>query len=115
MVDLLVVFLAVFAFQQVPVAALGASGAVLAGVGYVLAANQVADGIRSRAAVGRRGSVALLLVGAIAVRLPTAGPGVAVAAHVAGFVMGAVAGRVRALDAGNRSGQPPPRGGGGAA
>ena len=86
-----------------PVAVLGASGAVLAGVGYLLAANRLADGVLSRAALGRRGSVALLLVVAIAVTLLTAGPGVAVVAHFAGFAVGAIAGRVGVLDAGRRT------------
>ena len=86
-----------------PVAVLGASGAVLAGVGYLLAANRVADGILSRAALGRRGSAVLLLAVAVAVTLLTAGPGVAVVAHFAGVAVGAVAGRVGVLNAGRRA------------
>lgn len=83
----------------VPVAVLGASGAVLAGVGYLLAANRLSDGVLARANVGRRGSVALLVGVAVAVTLLTAGPGVAVVAHFTGFVLGAVAGRLGILGA----------------
>ncbi len=80
-----------------PVAVLGASGAVLAGVGYLLAGNRLTGGVLSRANLGRRGSAAALLAVAVAVTLLTAGPGVAVVAHFTGFAVGAVAGRVGIL------------------
>ncbi len=86
-----------------PVAVLGASGAVLAGVGYLLAGNRVAGGVLSRVDLGRRGSAALLIGVAVAVTLLTAGPGVAVVAHFTGFAVGAVAGRTGVLHVGRRT------------
>ena len=86
-----------------PVAVLGASGAVLAGFGYLLAGNRLTGGVLSRLDLGRRGSVALLAGLAAAVTLLTAGPGVAVVAHLTGFTVGAVAGRVGVLRAGPRT------------
>jgi membrane associated rhomboid family serine protease len=85
-----------------PVAVLGASGAVLAGFGYVLASNRVAGGVLSRLDLGRRGSAALLLALAVAVTVVTVGPGVAIVAHFTGFVVGAVAGRLGVLRVGRR-------------
>ena len=80
-----------------PTAVLGASGAILACFGYVLAGNRLAGGLLSRVDLGRRGAVALLALAAGVVTLLTAGPGVAVVAHATGFVLGVVAGRVRLL------------------
>ena len=88
-----------------PVAVLGASGAVLAGFGYVLADNRLAGGVLSWAGLGRRGSVALLIAVAAVVTLVTFGPGVAVVAHFTGFVVGALAGRGGVLRAGGRQGR----------
>jgi len=85
-----------------PVAVLGASGAILACFGYVLAGNRITGGLLSRIDPGRRGAVALLVAAAVAVTLLTAGPGVAVVAHATGFVLGLVAGRLGLLDAGSR-------------
>jgi membrane associated rhomboid family serine protease len=85
---------------------LGASGAVLAGVGYLLAGNRLSDGVLTRANLGRRGSAALLVGGAIGVTLLTAGPGVAVVAHFTGFVLGAVAGRLGILGAADSPDRP---------
>jgi membrane associated rhomboid family serine protease len=84
-----------------PVAVLGASGAVLAGLGYLLAGNRLTGGVLSWTDLSRRGSAALLLAVAAAVTLLTAAPGVAVVAHFTGFALGAVAGRVGVLRAGN--------------
>ena len=89
-----------------PVAVLGASGAVLAGVGYLLAGNRLSDGVLTRANLGRRGSAALLVGVAIGVTLLTAGPGVAVVAHFTGFVLGAVAGRLGILGAADSPDRP---------
>jgi membrane associated rhomboid family serine protease len=60
----------------------------------------------TRAALGRRGSAALLVGVALAVTLVTAGPGVAVVAHFTGFALGAVAGRFRILGAANPPDRP---------
>lgn len=88
-----------------PVAVLGASGAILAGFGYVLAGNRVVGGVLSRLDLGRRGSTALLLCVAVAVTLLTAGPGVALVAHCTGFAVGAVAGRLGVLRVDRRTGR----------
>lgn len=85
-----------------PVAVLGASGAILACFGYVLAGNRLTGGVLSRVDLGRRGSVALLLVVAVAVTLATVGPGVAIVAHFTGFAVGAVAGRTGVLRVGRQ-------------
>lgn len=85
-----------------PIAVLGASGAVLAGVGYLLAGNRLTGGVLSRVDLGRRGSAALLVAVAVGVTLLTAGPGVAVVAHFTGFALGTVAGRLGVLRVGSR-------------
>lgn len=80
-----------------PAAVLGASGAVLALYGYVLAGNRLAGGLLARLELGRRGRVALVVAAALAVTLLTAGPGVALVAHGVGFALGLVAGRLGLL------------------
>lgn len=79
------------------VAVLGASGAVLALYGYVLASNRLTGGVLSRLGLGRRWKVALVIVLALAVTWVTSGPGVAPVAHFTGFAVGLVAGRYRVL------------------
>ena len=79
------------------VAVLGASGAILALYGYVLAGNPLTGGLLSWVELGRRGKVLLVAGIAIAVTVLTAGPGVALVAHFTGFVLGLVAGRRRVL------------------
>lgn len=81
-------------------AVLGASGAILALYGYVLAGNPLAGGLIDRLNLGRRGRLALLAAVAVLVTLLTAGSDVALVAHAAGFVLGLVAGRVRLLHVG---------------
>jgi membrane associated rhomboid family serine protease len=79
------------------VAVIGASGAVLALYGYVLVGNRVVDGLFSRVDIGRRATIAVIVIVALAVTLSTAGGGVALVAHFVGFVVGIVAGRGRVL------------------
>lgn len=81
-----------------PTAVLGASGAILACFGYVLAGNRLTGGLLSRVDLDRRTRVALLVAAAVAITVLTAGPGVAIVAHATGFVLGLVAGRVGILD-----------------
>ncbi|MFA9417133.1 rhomboid family intramembrane serine protease [Natrinema sp. HArc-T2] len=76
---------------------LGASGAVFALLGYLVASNRLSNGLASLVDVPGWLS-ALVFVGlAIGVTLATASPGVAVLAHFAGFLVGALAGRARLL------------------
>jgi membrane associated rhomboid family serine protease len=89
-----------------PGAVLGASGAILACVGYLLAGNRLTGGLLSRLELGPRGSAVLLVVAAVAVTVLTAGPGVAVVAHVTGFLLGVAAGRLGVLDTGSGRGGP---------
>ncbi|OLZ42605.1 rhomboid family intramembrane serine protease [Natrinema saccharevitans] len=79
---------------------LGASGAVFALLGYLLASNRLSSGLGSIVDVPPWLS-ALVVVGlAVAVTAATASPGVALLAHFTGFVVGAVAGRARVLAVG---------------
>lgn len=78
---------------------LGASGAVFGLAGYLLAGNAVTDAVLSWLPLGGRAKVVVLLAVAVAATLATAAPGVALVAHFTGFVLGAVAGRAKLLDA----------------
>ncbi|MFB6219597.1 MAG: rhomboid family intramembrane serine protease [Halobacteriaceae archaeon] len=80
-----------------PTAVLGASGAVLALYGYVLAGNRLTGTLVGRFDPGPRARLVVYGAVAAAVALLTAGPGVAVVAHVAGFLLGALAGRAGLL------------------
>lgn len=79
-------------------AVLGASGAILACFGYVLAGNRLTAGFLSRVELDRRTRIGLFVAAAVVVTVLTAGPGVAVVAHATGFVLGLAAGRVGVLD-----------------
>lgn len=78
-------------------AVLGASGAVLALYGYVLGGNPLTGGLLGRVDLGRRAELAVLAGVALAVVVLTAGPGVAIVAHVVGALLGWVAGRAHLL------------------
>lgn len=91
--------LLVGALTGTPVAVLGASGAILALYGYVLAGNPITGGVLAAVNLGRRAKAVLVAVAALAVTVLTAGPGVALVAHFTGFGMGVVAGRVGMLRA----------------
>jgi membrane associated rhomboid family serine protease len=80
------------------VAVIGASGAVLALYGYVLAGNPLTGGLLARFDLGRRARTALLVGVALAVTVLTAGAGVALVAHFTGVALGVVGGRFRVLD-----------------
>lgn len=89
--------LLVGALLGTPVAVLGASGAVLALYGYVLAGNPITGGVLGAVDPGRLGKA---LAVAFVVTVLTAGPGVALVAHFTGFGVGLVAGRVGVLRVG---------------
>lgn len=80
-----------------PTAVLGASGAILALYGYVLAANPLSEGLLARVQFGGRATVAVVAAATVLVTVLTAGPGVALVAHVAGFTLGLAAGRAHVL------------------
>lgn len=78
-------------------AVLGASGAILALYGYVLAGNRITGGLLDRIDLGRRGTVVVLAAIVLLVTWFTAGSGVALVAHATGLVVGLVTGRFRIL------------------
>jgi membrane associated rhomboid family serine protease len=81
---------------------LGASGAVLALYGYVLAGTPITGWVLGAVDIGRRGRAVLAVVAALVVTALTAGPDVALVAHVTGFGMGVVAGRAGVLGEASR-------------
>ncbi len=82
---------------------LGASGAVFALLGYLLAANRLSDAFASVITVPRWVTIAIFLVLAAIVTLATAQPGVALVAHFSGFLLGLVAGRAGVLGPGSHA------------
>ena len=81
-------------------AVLGASGAILALVGYLLSGNLATESLLGRVTLSRRAWVVVVAVLALGVVLATGGPGVALTAHVTGFLLGLGAGRLHVLRAG---------------
>lgn len=77
---------------------LGASGAILALLGYLVAGNPVSSSILDKFKLGRRVQLAIFAVLAIVVTLLTSAPGVALIAHFTGFLLGLLAGRAGVLD-----------------
>jgi membrane associated rhomboid family serine protease len=82
-------------------AVLGASGAVLALYGYVLAGNRLTTFLADRLNVGASIEWLLALTIAAVLTWMTASPGVALIAHFTGILLGLAAGRLDVL-------QPPP-------
>ncbi|WP_224447851.1 rhomboid family intramembrane serine protease [Haloprofundus salilacus] len=79
------------------VGVIGASGAIFALAGYLLAANPVTDSVLDRLNLNGRTQIALLVGAAVFVAALGAGPNVAIVAHGTGFVLGLLAGRLRLL------------------
>ena len=93
----------------VDVGVLGASGAVFALLGYLLASNPFAEGLSSIVDVPRWAVLFVFVVLAITVTLATASPQAALIAHFTGFLLGLVAGRARILRVSQRhAGRGPP-------
>ncbi|MDR5673229.1 rhomboid family intramembrane serine protease [Halalkaliarchaeum sp. AArc-GB] len=84
-------------------AVLGASGAVFALMGYLLAGNRVSAALFDRVEVSPRLQLALFVVVAVVVTIATGGPGVALVAHFTGFVLGLIAGRLQILSVADRN------------
>lgn len=76
---------------------LGGSGAVFALVGYLLAGNRLTGGVLDRLSPSPRVQFAAFVVLAAAVTVATGSPGIALAAHFTGLLLGLVAGRLRLL------------------
>ena len=76
---------------------LGASGAVFALMGYLLAANRLSDGLARRVDVPFWLGVGLFVLLAVLVTLATGSPEAALIAHGTGFLLGLFAGRAKLL------------------
>jgi membrane associated rhomboid family serine protease len=89
-----------------PTAVLGASGAVFALGGYLIAGNRLSDGLASVVDIPWWATLAVFVVLAAIITIATGAPGVALVAHFTGFLLGLIAGRVGALETGRRRGEP---------
>ncbi|WP_408957253.1 rhomboid family intramembrane serine protease [Natrinema sp. 74] len=76
---------------------LGASGAVFALLGYLIASNRLSVGLASFVAVPRWLSILVFVGLAVALTLATASPGVALVGHFTGLLTGLFAGHLRVL------------------
>ena len=81
---------------------LGASGAVFALLGYLVAGNRLSAGLASWISVPRWVTVLVFLALAAAVTIATAAPRVALVAHFVGFLLGLLAGRAGVLQPSRR-------------
>ena len=80
---------------------LGASGAVFALLGYLLASNRLSSGVSSRIDLPRWVVYTVFLIVAAVLTFATAQPGVALIAHFTGLLVGLVAGRLNVLSVPN--------------
>jgi membrane associated rhomboid family serine protease len=87
---------------------LGASGAVFALIGYVVTANRLTGGLFDRIQLSGEAQLLLFLVLAVGVTLMTAAPGVALAAHFFGFLLGLLAGQANLLRVPEEDSHAPP-------
>ncbi|MDG5819196.1 rhomboid family intramembrane serine protease [Natronococcus sp. A-GB7] len=85
-----------------PTAVLGASGAVFALAGYLIAGNRLSDAFASVVEIPRWAAVAVFVVLAAVITIATGAPGVALIAHFTGFLLGLLAGRAGVLDVASR-------------
>ncbi|AFZ72130.1 rhomboid family intramembrane serine protease [Natronobacterium gregoryi] len=76
---------------------LGASGAVFALLGYLVASNRLAASFASIVEIPRWFTILVFVGLATAVTLATAAPHIALIAHFTGFLLGLIAGRARVL------------------
>ena len=76
---------------------IGASGAVLGLLGYLITGNELADAAVGRLQLDPRQQALVFGVVAVAITFFTVGPNVAVVGHFAGLVMGLIAGRLKLL------------------
>lgn len=87
---------------NVDASVLGASGAVFALLGYLLAANPIAEGLASSVELPRWFVWLVFLAMAGVITIATASPRAALIAHFVGFLLGLVAGRARLLKVDDR-------------
>ncbi|MFB6179402.1 MAG: rhomboid family intramembrane serine protease [Halorientalis sp.] len=80
-----------------PAGVIGASGAVFAIIGYVVAANRLTDAAIGGIEVSARLQLLVFVGLAVLVTVATGRPGVAVVAHFTGLLLGLVAGRAHVL------------------
>ena|SRR5699024_5562244 len=76
---------------------LGASAAIFALLGYLVAGNPVSGSVLDSFDLGRRAQLAIFAALAVVVTFATGAPGVALIAHFAGFLLGLVGGRLGVL------------------
>lgn len=76
---------------------LGASGAVFAFIGYLVAGNRLADAAIGGIELSRRTQLLVFAILAIIVTIGTGQPGVALVAHCTGLFVGLLAGRTHLL------------------
>lgn len=81
---------------------LGASGAVFALLGYLLAGNRLSSSLASLVEIPTWLALTVFVIIAAIVTLATASPGVALIAHFIGLMVGLLAGRIGVLDPGSR-------------
>ncbi|QSG03991.1 Membrane associated serine protease [Natranaeroarchaeum sulfidigenes] len=81
----------------VDAALLGASGAVFGLIGYLVTGNRLSGRLFDRIDLSGRATLAIFILLAVLVTLVTAAPGVALAAHFFGFLLGLVAGQLNLL------------------
>ncbi|MCU4752806.1 rhomboid family intramembrane serine protease [Halobacteria archaeon AArc-curdl1] len=79
-------------------AVLGASGAVFALMGYLIAGNRLSEGFASRVDVPLWVTLVVFVILASVITIATGAPGVALVAHFTGFLVGLVAGRMGVLE-----------------
>ncbi|MFC7212917.1 rhomboid family intramembrane serine protease [Saliphagus sp. GCM10025334] len=77
---------------------LGASGAVFALMGYLIAGNRVSDSVAARVEVPLWATLLAFVVLSAVITVATGAPGVALVAHFTGFLVGLVAGRLGVLE-----------------
>lgn len=85
------------ALGEAPVV-LGASGAIFALAGYLLAGNVLTSAILDRVSLSRRTQLVVLVVVVVGLTVVTGSSRAALVAHAVGLTIGLVAGRLRVLD-----------------
>ncbi|MFC7238270.1 rhomboid family intramembrane serine protease [Saliphagus sp. GCM10025317] len=77
---------------------LGASGAVFALMGYLIAGNRVSDSVAARVEIPLWATLLAFVVLAAVITVATGAPGIALVAHFTGFLLGLVTGRLGVLE-----------------